>query len=109
VAFKRLSQGKAIPPTAYTSSTIDINYVPQQWDCLNYHGAHVGIILSPVTKTEKDGIVTYSLTVGEMNATCDESELPYTAQFIVDTKNRRITKYIGSNAGSAYSATWYYR
>jgi hypothetical protein len=109
VAYKRLSQGKTIPPSAYTSTPIDVNYVPQQWDCLNYGGKHVGIITSPVTKSEKNGIVTYSLTVGEMNAKCDESESSYAAQFIVDTKNKKIIKYIGSSAGSSYLATGYYR
>lgn len=109
VAYKRLVQVKTIPPSAYTSTSIDVSYVPKQWDCLNYGGKHVGIITSPVTKNEINGIVTYSLTVGEMNAKCDENELSYSAQFIVDTKNKKITKYIGSNAGSSYLATGYYR
>lgn len=109
VAYKRLANGKAIPPSAYTSTTIDTKYVPKQWDCLNYGGKHVGIITSSVRKSEKSGIITYYLTVGEMNATCNESESSYSAQFIVDTKNKKITKYIGSNAGSTYKATGYYR
>jgi len=44
-----------------------------------------------------------------MNAKCDERESSYSAQFVVDTKNKKITKSISSNAGSTYVATGYYR
>lgn len=111
VANKRLQNNLTIPTSAYsTTGSINEKYVPQRWDCLNYGGRHVGIITSSVTKTtQKNGTVTYSFTIGEMNAGCDEIASSYSAQFIVDTIGRKVTKNIGSKAGSTFIATGYYR
>lgn len=109
VANQRLSQKKAIPTSAYTSNTIDWKYAPSRWDCLNYGGKHVGIIISEVTKKTAKDTTTYTFTVGEMNATCNEGASTYSATFAVGTKAKKITTNIGSNAGSTYKATGYYR
>lgn len=125
VAYKRLLNSLAIPPSAYSSSTITASYVPKRWDCLTYGSSHVAIISSDVSKSskkEKDGstTTTYSFNVGEANAAWDEliydsggDRSPYAATFIVNVssngKTTKITGSIGTNSSRTKVATGYWR
>jgi hypothetical protein len=109
VANQRLANHLPMPlPSAYsTTGTIDNKYHPQQWDCLTYTNVHVAIIISAVLKKTVGNITTYTFTVGEMNATCDEMVSTYPATFSVDTTKTTPVTNIGSNSG--HTATGYYR
>lgn len=79
VAFRRIGAGKALPPSAYsTSGSINSAYIPQQWDVLfwsfNSSGSlsHTGIITSAVTSSGTGTGKTYTFTLTERNAYCDE-------------------------------------
>lgn len=120
VAKTRLAAGFAIPPTAYAVSSLlsgiggISNYIPQQWDALNYGGRHVGIITSAITATTNaDRTITYGFRLREMNALTDEAESSSTRYYRVSAPNasgqRTVLQMVGSNAGSLYVATGYYR
>lgn len=121
VAKTRLDAGLSIPfPRAYTNTATlsgiggTSNYVPRQWDALNYGGLHVAIISSAVTTTtNSDQSITYSFTVREMNATTNEAESSSVRYYKVSKANtsgaRTVVQMIGSNAGSNYVATGYFR
>lgn len=110
VAKRRLDAGKSIPtPSAYSSKTINGSYVPQQYDGLTYGGKHVAIITSsPQKSTAKDGTITWTFKVSEMNALADERESISTRTFAVNKSGKVIT-WIGSNAGKSYKADGYWR
>lgn len=120
VAKTRLAAGLPIPTTAYTNTASlsgiggTSNYVPRQWDALNYGGLHVGIITSGITTTTNaDQSITYSFTIQEMNATTNEAESSSTRNYKVSKPNssgaRSVVQVIGSNAGTKYVATGYFR
>lgn len=73
VANQRLAQGLPIPvPAYYTLGAVDENYVPQQWDVIDFTTLHTAIIISPVTPNRVNhpngsATITYTFTVGEMN------------------------------------------
>lgn len=106
VASKRLIANLPIPPTAYSNTPIDYNYSPKIWDCLTYSTNHVAIITSqPVQSKNVDGSISWAFTVGEFNATWNESES--SSNRIFKVRNKSILTGIGSNSG--YTATGYYR
>jgi hypothetical protein len=109
VAKRRLDAGKSIPtPSAYSSTTINASYVPQQYDGLTYGGKHVAIIASsPQKSIAKDGTITWTFTVSEMNALTDEKESSSTRSFAV--KSGKVVVWIGSKAGKSYTADGYWR
>jgi hypothetical protein len=116
VAKTLISQGKCIPPSAYsTTGTVDEQYEPHQWDALTFGQAHVAIITSGVSKTEApqgaNTIVTYSFTVGEMNANCGEKESTYNAQFVIkiNSKGKNSVVRNDMSAIKKSAATGYYR
>lgn len=111
VANKRLAAGKAIPPTAFTTNipiaaagSYENGYVPERWDCLNYGGRHVAIITSTPQRTvQANGSISWTFTVGEMNATWNEAESSIQRSYVIGAANssgqRRVVSGIGSNAG----------
>jgi hypothetical protein len=121
VAKTRMVAGAKIPsPGAYstTGSLAGIGgvsgYIPRQWDALTYATKHVSIITSPVSSiVGADKSITYRFTVGEMNAKYDEIESSSVRQYKVSApdKNgvRKVVSVIGSNAGSKFVATGFYR
>lgn len=116
-AYKRLDNGKSIPDSAYGTKSIGTDYEPKRWDYLSYGSKHVSVITSDISKSEssdKSGnkYKTYKFTVGEMNAKWDEATSSYSATFEVKTDKKgkkSVTQTIGSNAGSSFAATGYYR
>ncbi len=112
VAYERLLHHLPFPnPGAfYAPGSIDYNYHPQQWDCFAYNTEHVSIITSAVHKKTVGNITTYTFTLGEMNATCNEAFLPYNnATFSVDASKQTYINSIGTNANKTWTATGYYR
>jgi hypothetical protein len=116
VAYTRLSAGLSIPPSAYfTTGSIpaiggnDNGYQPARWDGLVYPQGHVAIITSVPQKTNNsDGSITWTFTVGEMNAKWDEVQSSSTRTYKL-SKFRKVITGIGTNANSAWVATAYYR
>lgn len=93
VAYRRLnlSPQRSIPGGSYDQTLIAANYIPQQWDILDFGTLHSSIISSIVTTAlNKDGSTTYSFTISEMNAYPawreKESSAP-PSQFTVKLKN----------------------
>jgi hypothetical protein len=112
VALRRIQAGKSIPlPGAYADSgSVNSSYVPARWDVLHWdldgNGTldHTGIITSDVKKTGTGDNTTYSFTVTERNAACNEKVATISCSF-----NPKQNKGIYSNASKTKQAKKYYR
>ena len=130
VALERLLTNLKIPlPSAYSiTDYIDANYVPQQWDVVDFgsrlsasqiSGEHTAIIASPVKASQvsnPDGstTVTYSFTIGEMNVkpAWGEEQSSVSSKFVItisSTGTKTISKQIYSNYSRTAYAIAYFR
>jgi len=116
VAARRISLRKSPSPTAYGSySSIDGNWVPQVGDQLKWetattkHTAIITAVAKPVTQA--GGYTTYSTTIEEQNADCNNSLNKYSSDFQIQTVSGRnkVTKYLKSSVRSLGDAISYYR
>ena len=120
VANRRTQQGLPIPPGAYTApGSITSQYVPQQWDVINFATSHTSIITSSITTQQvanADGskTVTYFFTIGEMNVkpVWGEQESSIASKFsikIAKNGTRTVQTGILSDYSHTTAATSYYR
>jgi uncharacterized repeat protein (TIGR02543 family) len=121
VANQRLRASLSIPPKAYSKTnnipsvgSVDNGYIPKQYDCLAYGSNHVAIILSkPAQTTDSKGKITWSFTLGEMNADWNECPSQSTRTYVLSSPNsngqRTVLSGIGTNAKKTWFATTYYR
>lgn len=119
VASTRLASGRHIPtPSAFATSGIvpgvggiTNDYIPAQWDALAYGTSHVAIITTtPTVINEKDGAITYSFTLSEMNADWGESAASSTKTFKLSKANAKGQRTIVEGIKSdSKAASGYYR
>jgi hypothetical protein len=117
VALARLNAGKQPSTAAYPSgpgwSQITAGYAPQLWDELTWdwysngvHHRHTAIITSMSGPVRSGNTLTWTITIGEANAACNNQITSRTSAFQV--QNGAITKAIQTNA-TTYAPGWYYR
>ncbi len=120
-AKTRIEQGLSIPPTPWGTNGrisgaggLDNGYRPAQWDCTIYSGIHIAIITStPIQKNNADGSTTWTFTLSEYNAAWNESVSTSTRSYTISKPNwagqRFVVTGIGTNLGTTWTASGYYR
>jgi surface antigen len=117
VALTRMNAGKQPSTGAYPPGAgwlqITSAYAPQLWDQLVWEwsdssGAHqhTAIITNLSAPVRSGNVTTWTVTIGEMNAACNNLVSSRTSNFQV--QNGTITKTIQTNA-TTLAPGWYYR
>ena len=124
VAMTRLQYHRPIPTGALgafsVSGPIGPNYVPQQWDVLQFEKLHTAIIASAVlpmpaaTDPHGNKVLTYTFTIQEMNAhpAWGEAQSSFPSRFAITVAkdgSRSVSTGILSYFSQRTTASGYYR